>query len=92
MVVSLVPLKNLVIRLVEHIMHIMRGSLIDSSVQPRVYYVMNLFDSLVKPIALYGCEAWGGFGYKSALKENILSSLLKKDKHTNEQLHLKVCK
>ena len=51
-----------------------------------------LFESLVKPIALYGCEVWGGFGHKSALQENILSSVLKNDKPTYEQLHLKVCK
>ena len=68
----------------------MRGPLIDSSIQPRVY--MKLFESLVKPIALYGCEVWGGFGHKSALQENILSSVLKNDKPTYEQLHLKVCK
>ena len=70
--------------------HVMRGPLIDSSIQPRVY--MKLFESLVKPIALYGCEVWGGFGHKSASQENILSSVLKNDKPTYEQLHLKVCK
>ena len=53
--------------------HVMRGPLIDSSIQPRVY--IKLFESLVKPIALYGCEVWGGFGHKSALQENILSSV-----------------
>ena len=37
-----------------------------------------------------GCEVWCGFGHKFALQEHILSSLLKNDKQTYEQLHLKV--
>ena len=53
---------------------------------------MKLFDTLVKPIALYGCEVWGAFGHKSNILDNIFNNLLLKDKSSYEQLHLKSCK
>jgi len=40
---------------------------------------LKLFDLLVKPILLYGCEAWGPFIYQGISKENLL------DKVTNDE-------
>ena len=68
----------------------MRSAFIGTKLQPKVY--MKLFDTLVKPIALYGCEVWGAFGHKSNILDNIFNNLLLKDKSSYEQLHLKSCK
>ena len=43
----------------------------------------KLFDALVKPILLYGCEIWG---------PEILSYKTHFDKSTIEQVHIKFCK
>jgi hypothetical protein len=40
----------------------MKSSFMGMDISPRLY--IKLFDSLVKPIALYGCEVWGSFGHK----------------------------
>ena len=46
--------------------------------------IMNkLFDALVKPILLYGCEIWG---------PELLSYETHFDKSTIEQVHIKFCK
>ena len=43
----------------------------------------KLFDALVKPILLHGCEIWG---------PEILSYKTHFDKSTIEQVHIKFCK
>ena len=43
----------------------------------------KLFDALVKPILLHGCEIWG---------PEILSYKTHFDKSTSEQVHIKFCK
>ena len=43
----------------------------------------KLFDALVKPVLLYGCEIWG---------PELLSYKTHFDKSTIEQVHIKFCK
>jgi hypothetical protein len=69
----------------------LKSSFININVNPRLF--MRLFDTLVKPIALYGCEIWGAFGHKTSILSNsILFQLYMKDNYPFEQLHLKSCK
>ena len=58
----------------------MTGSNIDSSA---VEAKNKLFDTLVKPVLLYGCEIWG---------PELLSYKTHFDKSTIEQVHIKSCK
>ena len=58
----------------------MTGSNIDSSA---VETKNKLFDTLVKPVLLYGCEIWG---------PELLSYKTHFDKSTIEQVHIKLCK
>ena len=44
---------------------------------------MKLFDSLIKPVILYGCEIWG---------PELLSYKTDFDKSTIEQVHIRFCK
>jgi hypothetical protein len=57
---------------------------------PRIH--IKLFDSLVKPIALYACEVWGGFDLKAKLENNIFERLMNNDKSLYEKLNLMLCK
>lgn len=68
----------------------MKSSFIGMPISPKLY--MKLFDALVKPIALYGCEIWGAFGHKPSIISNICKVLYTKDTLPYEQLHLKACK
>ena len=55
----------------------------------------KLFDSLVKPIMLYGSEIWGGFSVnrvKATMTNDELTSKLFNDNFTTEKLHIKFCK
>ena len=45
---------------------------------------MKLFDVLIKPIALYGCEVWGAFGHKTQNMTDILNTLLFLNKNPYE--------
>ena len=68
----------------------LKNTFINTSLQPNIY--LKLFDSLVKPIALYGCEVWGAFGHKSSMLVKLVSNLLAKDNSPFEKLHLRSCK
>ena len=70
--------------------HAMRSTFLGTPLQPRIY--MKLFDCLVKPIALYGCEVWGAFGYKTSNISTLPETLLTKDKLPYKTLHLKASK
>ena len=49
---------------------------------------MKIFDTIIKLVALYGCEVWGAFGNKSLVDDALYSN----DKVPYEKLHLKCCK
>ena len=52
---------------------------------------IKLFESMVQPILLYGCEIWGMFGWR----RNDIASIkhfLFNNKHKFEHLHIKMCK
>ena len=58
---------------------------------PRLH--IKLFDALVKPIMLYACEVWGGFGIKrSNIPDTLLNKLMNNDNYTFEKLNVKLCK
>ena len=67
----------------------LKSSLNGTHISPRLY--LKLFDSLVKPIAIYGCEAWGGFGHKCIPNANNHGQF-QKERSPYEQLHIKACK
>ena len=46
----------------------------------------------VKPIMLYACEVWGGFGVKQNKRLHLLNRLLGNDKYPFELLNIKLCK
>ena len=50
--------------------------------------LLKLFDTLIKPIALYGSEMWGGFGNKHA---DLNAVMMQFDKPF-EKLHLRITK
>ena len=64
----------------------LRSTLAHLDTKPKL--LIKLFDALIKPIALYGCEVWGSFGHKIALNDTKMFS----DKLPFEKLHLKFCK
>ena len=68
----------------------MKSSFIDSKISPKLF--MKMYDILVKPITLYGCEIWGAFGHKMQPIENLCKMIYRNDKFPYEQLHLKACK
>ena len=68
----------------------MKSAFIGTQLSPRIY--MKLFDALVKPVALYGCEVWGAFGHKICPPNEIPSSFYFKDTSPYEQLHIRACK
>ena len=58
-------------------------SLISNSTKIPILLLCKLFDSLVKPVLLYGCEVWG---------TELLALKTDFDKSDIEQTHLKFCK
>ena len=60
--------------------------------QVKPHFFMMLFDRLVKPILLYGCEVWGAFGHKLRILNNLMITLLSNQKLPPEQLHIRACK
>ncbi len=54
--------------------------------------MVKLFDSMVKPILLYGSEIWGAFDIKRNNIQDLLPSLMLNDKYQPEKLNLKMCK
>ena len=53
---------------------------------------LKLFDSLVKPIALYGSEVWGAFHLKKKDSELLLNNIIDSQKKPFESLNTKACK
>ena len=51
---------------------------------------LKVFDSIVKPTLLYGCEVWGAYMYNS--KNSSISTILSDCKSLVEKLHSKYCK
>ena len=49
----------------------------NSNLSPK--FSVKLFDALVKPIALYCSEIWGGFGVKENKSQNLLNWLFELD-------------
>ena len=68
----------------------LRNALFGLAIPPKSY--MKLFDILIKPIALYGCEVWGAFGHKTQNMTDILNTLLFLNKNPYELLHVKASK
>jgi ribosomal protein S24E len=60
-----------------------------SNTSPKV--ILKLFDSMIKPILLYGSEIWAIFGWKQNNFHNIQKYLFN-DKHKFEALHIKMCR
>ena len=60
-----------------------------NNTNPKV--MIKLFDSLVKPILLYGSEIWAVFGWRKHTLQSIESFMLKQ-KHKFEDLHTKICR
>ena len=57
---------------------------------PKLY--LKLFDSLVKPILLYGADVWGGFGHRRIYNNDILLKCLDGIQTSYERLNLNLCK
>jgi hypothetical protein len=53
---------------------------------------LKLFDTLIKPIALYGCEVWGAFGSRVGNVNTLLNVMLDADGKPFEALNIKACK
>jgi hypothetical protein len=53
--------------------------------------IVKLFDSMVQPIAIYGCEIWACFDWHKQTS-NCISNWLHDLKHPFEKIHLKMCK
>ena len=53
---------------------------------------LKLFDAVIKPIMLYGCEVWGAYLFKYKNNLDSLNSMLKDVNILMEKLHTKVCK
>jgi exonuclease III len=69
----------------------LRGSLFHDNVDPNI--MLRLFDSMIKPIALYTSEVW--VGYVQGDKNNILASVLEKSiksVYPHEVANMKFCK
>ena len=64
----------------------MKSSFTDMNIRPSTG--MEIFDTIIKPIALYECEVWGAFGNKSLVDDALYAN----DKASYEKLHLKCCK
>jgi hypothetical protein len=64
--------------------------LFNQNVNPKMF--IRLFDSLVKPILLYGMEIWGGFGHKQIGGNELLVKLFSSFQSPYEQLNLYMCK
>ena len=60
-----------------------------NNTSPKV--LLKLFDSMIRPILLYGCEVWGVFEFRKSTADYLKKYLLSV-KHTFESLHTKMCK
>lgn len=67
----------------------MRSSLRSLHVIPVGTYI-KLFDTLIKPVLLYGAEVWGAYLFK--MQNNSLPSMLQNVTTLIEKLHSKFCK
>jgi hypothetical protein len=61
-------------------------------VQSNPKLALKLFDTLIKPIALYGCEVWGAFGSRVGDVNTLLNVMLDADGKPFEALNIKACK
>jgi exonuclease III len=53
---------------------------------------LKIFDSVIKPIALYGAEVWGAYMHKTQNNEINLNYVLEDVKSMVEKLHIRTCK
>ena len=53
---------------------------------------MKIFDSVIKPILLYGSDVWGAYLYKSIYQHNSIQNALNDVAGLIEKLHSKFCK
>ena len=53
--------------------------------------ILKLFESMVQPILLYGCEIWGVFGWRKNNNKCTLQYLFN-NKHSFEKLHTQLCR
>ena len=59
--------------------------------KPRL--LIKLIDTLIKPIALYCCEIWGGFGIKmNASIDSLICQLLDSEKTPYEKINIRASK
>ena len=68
-----------------------KQSIFDKSLKPSV--ILNIFESLVKPIALYGSEIW--VPYKTCYKSKTLDEMFEMSFKSNcdfDKIHIKFCK
>ena len=68
-----------------------KQSISDKGLKPSA--VLNIFDILVKPIALYGSELWTA--YKPCCKGKSLDDLFElsfKSKYEFDKIHTRICK
>ena len=63
-------------------------------VQTNPQLTLKLFDTLIKPIALYGCDihVWGAFGLRTRDLNSLLNVILDADHESFEALNTSVCK
>ena len=61
-------------------------------VQTNPQLTLKLFDTLIKPIALYGCDIWGAFGLRTRDLNSLLNVILDADHKSFEALNTSVCK
>lgn len=69
----------------------LRSVVRDSNISPRLS--LKLFDQMIKPIALYGCEIWGTLLNLKTPSQGTIGKILNKYEVTPiEKMHLKYCK
>ena len=60
-----------------------------NNTSPKV--MLRLFDSVIQPVMLYGCEIWGVFGFRKSSTDYLKKYLLNM-RHEFETLHTKLCR
>ena len=68
----------------------LRSTFFGRSIPVKTY--IKLFDTIVKPILLYGAEVWGPYLYQVRNSESVLHKMLSNVSTLMERLHSKVCK